>query len=173
MNLFQHVLLSMLLVLIGYLVFQNQQLHTELRTLIELQQGSSTVLTETLAPLATKIDAIDSVTSKQGKIADEAEKKKQALIKQRTDLKTILDTIKQANQLRTDGKGKEAAEKILSTKKPLWQASETLSAQKARLQGLMGPIDKLMAAWKSGDTSTTTDTVRKEIEAVLGELGNE
>ena len=173
MNHFQHVLLSMLLVLISYLVFQNQQLRLEIQSLTTMQQGSATVLAATLAPLATQIEAINTVTSKQGKAADEAEKKQQALAKQRTDLNAILATLKQANQLRADGKGKEAAEKLSSAKKPIWQAGDTLPAQKARLQGQMGVIDKLMAAWKGGDTSTTTDAIRKEIEAVLGELGHE
>ncbi|MGB3917669.1 hypothetical protein J9253_09505 [Thiothrix litoralis] len=173
MNHFQHVVLSMSLVLISYLVFQNQQLRAEIQVLTTLQQGSSTVLAETLAPLAIKIDAINAVTSKQGKAADEAEKKQQALAKQRSELSNILATLKQANQLRTDGKGKEAAEKLASAKKPIWQAGDTLTAQKTRLQALMGPIDKFMAAWKSGDTSTAPDAVSKEIEAVLGELGHE
>ncbi len=173
MSHFQHVLLSMLLVLVSYLAFQNQQLRSEIQTLNTLQQGSAAVLAETLAPLASKIEAINAVTSKQGKEADDAAQKKQAVVQQRLDLNNILGTIKQANQLRADGKGAEAAEKLASTKKPIWQAGDTLTAQKARLQGLMGVIDKLVAAWKSGDTKTAADAVHKELEAVLGELGNE
>jgi hypothetical protein len=173
MNIFQHVLLSMLLVLISYLVFQNQQLQTSIQALNTLQQGSATVLAATLAPLTTQIDAINTVTSKLGKEADDAANQKLAALQKRLDLYNILGTVNQANQLRTDGKGAEAAEKLGSTKKPIWQAGDTFTAQKARLQGLMGTIDKLTAAWKGGDTKTAPDAVRKELEAVLGELGNE
>jgi hypothetical protein len=173
MNIFQHVLLSMLLVLVSYLTFQNQQLQASIQALNTLQQGSASVLAETLAPLATQIDAINAVTSKLGKEADEAAQKKEALVQQRLSLNNILATLKQANQLRADGKGAEAADKLGSTKKPIWQAGDTFTAQKARLQGLMGTIDKLTAAWKGGDTNTAPDAVRKELEAVLGELGNE
>ncbi|OQW98854.1 MAG: hypothetical protein BWK73_51650 [Thiothrix lacustris] len=169
----QHVLLSTLLVLTGYLAFQNQQLRVEVQALITLQQGSASVLAETLTPIATKIDAINSVTSKMGKEAEDAAKKKQALVQQRLDVTNILGTLKQANQLRTEGKGAEAAEKLASTKKPIWQAGETFPAHKAKLQGLMGTLDKLIAAWKGGDTSTAPDAVSKVLEAVLGELGNE
>ena len=66
-----------------------------------------------------------------------------------------------------------AAEKLATTKKPLWEAGETFVDKKARLQGLMNPIDKLVSAWKGGDTNTNVAAIRKEIEAVLGELGND
>lgn len=173
MNHLQHALLSTLLVLTGYLAFQNQQLRVDVQALTTLQQGSSTVLAETLAPLATKIDAINTVTSKIGKEADAASNQKLTALQQRLDLYKLIGTLNQANQLRAEGKGAEAAEKLTSTKKPIWQAGETFAAHKAKLQGLMGTLDKLSAAWKGGDTSTAPDAVRKTLEAVLGELGNE
>lgn len=173
MNHFQHVMLSMLLALVGYLAFQNQQLRADIQAINTLQQGSATVLAETLAPLATKIDAINTVTSKQGKAADDAANQKLATLQKRLDLYKLIGTLNQANQLRAEGKGAEAAEKLASTKKPIWQAGETFPAHKAKLQGLMGTIDKLLAAWKSGDTSTAPDAIRKALEAVLEELGNE
>lgn len=169
----RHILISMLLVLISYLVFQNQQLRSDIQALTVLQQGSAKVLAETLAPLATKIEAINAVTSKQGKAADDAANQKLAALQKRLDLYKIVGTINQANQLRAEGKGAEAAEKLGSTKKPIWQAGDTFTAQKARLQGLMGTIDKLTAAWKGGDTGTAPDAIRKELDAVLGEIGNE
>jgi hypothetical protein len=173
MNHVQHVLLSMLLALVCYLTFQNQQLRTELAALNALQQDSAVVLTTTLAPLTAQLEAIHTVTSKLRQEADEASKKKLTAMQQRIDLYQLLSTVNQANQLRAAGKGTEAAEKLGSTKKPIWQAGDTFSAHKARLQGLMGTIDKLVTAWKNGDTTTAPDTVRKELETVLGELNNE
>ncbi len=173
MNIISHVLLSMLLVLVAYLGIQNQQIRAELNALNASQQSAANVLTETLAPLSTKIDAINSVTSKIGKDADDAAKQKLAALQKRLDLYKLVGTLNQANQLRAEGKGAEAAEKLASTKKPIWEAGEIFTAHKAKLQGLMGPIDKLTGAWKSGDTSANVDAVRKELEAVLGALGNE
>ena len=169
----QHVLLSTLLVLTGYLAFQHQQLRVDVQTLTTLQQGSASVLAETLTPITTKIDAINTVTSKIGKEADAASNQKLTALQQRLDLYKLIGTLNQANQLRAASKGAEAAEKLASTKKPIWQAGETFAAHKAKLQGLMGTLDKLIAAWKSGDTSTAPDAVSKVLEAVLGELGNE
>ena len=173
MNTISHFLLSMLLVLVTYLVVQNQQLRAELDVISTTQNSAAGVLAETLAPLATKIDAINTVTSKIGKEADDAANQKLAALQKRLDLYKLIGTLNQANQLRAEGKGTEAAEKLVSTKKPIWQAGETFAAHKAKLQGLMGTLDKLSAAWKSGDTSTAPDEVRKTLEAVLGELSNE
>ncbi|OQX09118.1 MAG: hypothetical protein BWK73_23655 [Thiothrix lacustris] len=173
MNTISHILLSMLLVLVTYLVVQNQQLRTELEAISTTQHRVVEVLAETLTPLATKIDAINTVTSKIGKEADDATNQQLATLQKRLDLYKLVGTLNQANQLRAEGKGAEAAEKLTSTKKPIWQAGETFAAHKAKLQGLMGTLDKLSAAWKSGDTSTAPDAVRKTLEAVLGELNNE
>ncbi len=171
MNSFQHILMSTLLALLVFLVFQNQQIRADLDALNTAQQGSAKTLTETLAPLLEKLDSINAVTTKLGGAADEESNKKISALQQRLDLYTALATVNQANQLRATGKGAEAADKLGSTKKPIWQAGEALNAYKARLQGLMQPIDKLMAAWKAGDTSTAPDEIRKELEAILGELG--
>ncbi|MDD5392388.1 MAG: hypothetical protein PHE17_05150 [Thiothrix sp.] len=173
MNSLQHVLLSMLLALVVYLAVQNQQLRADIGAINTLQQGSAEVLAKTLAPLGEKIDAINTVTGKLGKDADAATNQKLAVLQNRLELYKTLGTVNQANQLRAAGKGAEAAEKLGSTKKAIWQAGEAFAAQKARLQGLMPAIDKLVAAWKGGDTNTAPDDVRKELEAVLGELGNE
>lgn len=171
MNIFQHVLLSTLLILVIYLAVQNQQLRAELNVLTELQQGSAATMAETLAPLTEKIGAISAVTDKLGKEADEEASKKLGALQKRLDLYGILASIDQANRLRAENKGTEAAEKLGGVKKPIWQAGDALPTHKVRLQGLMQPIDKLVSAWKSGDTSASPDTIRKELEAVLGELG--
>jgi hypothetical protein len=173
MNPILHILLSMLLGLAAYLVVQNQQIRAELDALNTTQQTAASVLAETLTPLTTKIDAINTATSKIGKEADDAANQKLATLQKRLDLYKLIGTLNQANQLRAEGKGAEAAEKLASTKKPIWQAGETFAAHKAKLQGLMGTLDELSAAWKSGDTSNAPDAVRKTLEAVLGELGNE
>ena len=172
MNGFQHVLLSMLLVLVIYLVFQNQQLHASINALNTHQQGVSDAMAKTLEPLATQLAAVNAVTSKLGKDADEAANQKLVPLQKRLELYKILGTIGLADGLRAAGKGAEAAEKLTSVKKHIWQAGEAFAAQKARLQALMGPIDKLVEAWKAGDTKTAADAVRKELEAVLGELAN-
>lgn len=171
MNTFQHVLLSTLLILVIYLAAQNQQLRAELHTLTELQQDAAATMTDTLAPLMEKITAISAVTDKLGKEADAETSKKLGALQKRLDLYGILTSIDQANRLRAESKGTEAAEKLGGVKKPIWQAGDALPTHKARLQGLMQPIDKLVSAWKSGDTSTAPDNIRKELEAVLGELG--
>lgn len=173
MHMFQHSLLSMLLVLVVYLAFQNQQLRTETSAIHTLQQQASDNLTKTLTPLAEQLDTIHSVTSKLGKAAEDANNQKLASLQQRLGLYKILGTVNQANRLRAEGKGAEAAEKLRNTKKPIWEAGETFADKKTRLQGLMGSIDKLVEAWKSGDTSMAADSIRNELEAVLGELGND
>lgn len=170
MNTLQHVLLSMLLVLVVYLTFQNQQLHAALQ---QGQQASAASVTAALTPLTEKLDAIHAVTSKLGKAADDAAEQKLAALQKRLNLYKTLSVVNQAEQLRAEGKGVPAAEKLATTKKPLWEAGETFADKKARLQGLMNPIDKLISAWKGGDTNTNVAAIRKEIEAVLGELGND
>ncbi|MBU0654576.1 MAG: hypothetical protein KJ914_05510 [Gammaproteobacteria bacterium] len=173
MNLFQHILLSMLLALIVYLVLQNQQLRSELAAIHALQQDAGTVMEQTLTPLTEKVAAIHTITSKLGTEADDAANKKLTGLQKRLGLYKILSTVNQADRLRAEGKGAEAAEKLGSIKKAIWEAGETFTDKKARLQGLMGPIDKLVGAWKNGDASTAADAVRKELDAVLGELGND
>lgn len=170
MNTLQHVLLSMLLVLVVYLTFQNQQLHAALQ---QGQQASAASVTAALTPLTEKLDAIHAVTSKLGKAADDAAEQKLTALQKRLNLYKTLSVVNQAEQLRAEGKGVPAAEKLATTKKPLWEAGETFVDKKARLQGLMNPIDKLVSAWKGGDTNTNVAAIRKEIEAVLGELGND
>lgn len=171
MNLFQHILLSMLLGLLVYLAIQNQQLRAELTAVHTLQQGAAETMNKTLTPLTEKLAAIHNVTSKLGKEAEDASNQKLASLQKRLSLYKTLGTVNQADRLRAEGKGAEAAEKLGSTKKAIWEAGETFADKKARLQGLMGPIDKLTGAWKGGDTSTAAEAVRKELEAVLGELG--
>lgn len=170
MNTLQHVLLSMLLVLVVYLTFQNQQLHAALQ---QGQQASAASVTAALTPLTEKLDAIHAVTSKLGKAADDAAEQKLTALQKRLNLYKTLSVVNQAEQLRAEGKGVPAAEKLATTKKPLWEAGETFADKKARLQGLMNPIDKLVSAWKGGDTNTNVAAIRKEIEAILGELGND
>ncbi|HRJ51740.1 MAG TPA: hypothetical protein PLE99_03150 [Candidatus Thiothrix moscowensis] len=170
MNSLQHLLLSTLLVLVVYLIIQNQQLHASLQ---HGQQATTTTLATTLEPLAEKLDAINTVTTKLGKEADDAANQKLTALQKRLSLYKTLSIVNQAERLRAEGKGTEAAEKLVSTKKTIWETGETFTAHKARLQGLMGPIDKLTGAWKSGDTSTNVDAVRKELDAVLGELNND
>ena len=170
MNTLQHVLLSMLLMLVVYLTFQNQQLHAALQ---QGQQASAASVTAALTPLTEKLDAIHAVTSKLGKAADDAAEQKLTALQKRLNLYKTLSVVNQAEQLRAEGKGVPAAEKLATTKKPLWEAGETFADKKARLQGLMNPIDKLVSAWKGGDTNTNVAAIRKEIEAVLGELGND
>ena len=170
MNTLQHVLLSMLLVLVVYLTFQNQQLHAALQ---QGQQASAASVTAALTPLTEKLDAIHRVTSKLGKAADDAAEQKLTALQKRLNLYKTLSVVNQAEQLRAEGKGVPAAEKLATTKKPLWEAGETFADKKARLQGLMNPIDKLVSAWKGGDTNTNVAAIRKEIEAILGELGND
>ncbi len=170
MNTLQHVLLSMLLVLVVYLTFQNQQLHAALQ---QGQQASAASVTAALTPLTEKLDAIHGVTSKLGKAADDAAEQKLTALQKRLNLYKTLSVVNQAEQLRAEGKGVPAAEKLATTKKPLWEAGETFADKKARLQGLMNPIDNLVSAWKGGDTNTNVAAIRKEIEAVLGELGND
>ncbi|QTR50253.1 hypothetical protein [Candidatus Thiothrix anitrata] len=170
MNSLQHLLLSTLLGLVVYLIIQNQQLQASLQ---HAQQTTATTLTATLEPLAEKLDAINTVTTKLGKETDDAANQKLTALQKHLGLYKILSTVNQAERLRAEGKGAEAAEKLTSTKKPIWGAGETFAAHKAKLQGLMGPIDKLTGAWKSGDTSANVDAVRKELEAVLGALNND
>ncbi len=170
MNTLQHVLLSMLLVLVVYLTFQNQQLHAALQ---QGQQASAASVTTALTPLTEKLDAIHAVTSKLGKAADDAAEQKLTALQKRLNLYKTLSVVNQAEQLRAEGKGVPAAEKLATTKKPLWEAGEAFADKKARLQGLMNPIDKLVSAWKGGDTNTNVAAIRTEIEAVLGELGND
>lgn len=172
MNGFQHVLLSTLLVLVVYLVFQNQQLYVSTTALSTQQQGAADALAKTLAPLATQLTTINAAVSQSGKEADDAANQKLIPLQKRLELYAILGTLQQADGLRAAGKGAAAAEKLGSIKKPLWQAGEALAPQKNRLQALMGPIDKLAAGWKAGDTKTAADAVRKELEAVLEALGN-
>lgn len=173
MNLFQHLLLSLVLGFLVYLIVQNQQLKVELHAVYSLQLGSAEVMEKTLTPLTVKLDAINKVISKLSKEAEDANNKKLANLQKRLDLYKTLGVINQAESLRLEGKGLEAADKLAGTKKAIWEAGEALADKKARLQGLMEPIDKQVGAWKGGDMSTVADTVRKEIEAVLGELGND
>ncbi|WP_040839179.1 hypothetical protein [Thiothrix nivea] len=171
MNSLHHVLISTLLVLQTYLVFQNQQLRTEMDGVKTLQRDSASVLAESLTPLSEKLETIDAVTTKLGGATDEESNKKISALQQRLDLHGILITVNQADQLRAEGKSGAAADKLKSVKEPIWQAGDTLKEQKARLQGLMQPIDTLVAAWQGNDTTTAPDTIRKELETVLGELG--
>lgn len=171
MNSLQHILLSTLLVLLIYQLFQNQQLRLELDEVRSLQQDSADVMAKNLAPLTEKVDAIGAVTSKLGKEADAETQKKIDLLQKRLELYGVLNTVNQANALRSDGKGTEAAEKLDSVKKPVWQAGDALKTHKARLQGLMQPIDELINAWQAGNTGAAPDTIRNELETVLGELG--
>ena len=165
------MLMSTLLVLLIYLVFQNQQLRLELDEVRSLQRESADVMAKALDPLTEKVEAIGAVTSKLGKEADEETKKKIDVLQKRLELYGILNTVNQANGLRSAGKGTDAAEKLGSVKKPIWQAGDALKTHKARLQGLMQPIDELVKAWQAGNTATAPDTIRKELETVLGELG--
>ena len=177
MNLFQHLLLSLLLSLglglLIYLLIQNQQLQRQLAAVDALQRGSAENMGKTLIPLTEKLEAISLVTSKLSKETEDSHNKKLAHLQKRLDLYKTLGLLNQAELLRLEAKGVEAADKLVSTKKIIWEAGEALADKKARLQSLMGPIDKLVAAWKAGDLSPTADTVRKELETVLGELGND
>lgn len=166
----QHVLLSMLLALTIYLAFQNQQLHSEIQALNALQQGSSDVMAETLAPLATQMAGINEIVTGLGKEADDKTRQQMTALQQRIALYQVLGSVIQADRLRAAGKGKEAAAKLKSIKKPIWQAGDALPKHKDSLQGLMTTIDKLLKAWDRGDTSTAPDQVRKQLETVLGEL---
>lgn len=171
MNSLQHILMSTLLVLLIYLVFQNQQLRLEFEGIRTLQQDSADTTAKTLASLTETVNAISVVTSKLGKEADEETKKKITALQQRLELYAALNAVNQANSLRSEGKGAEAAEKLGSAKKPIWQAGDALNDYKARLQGLMQPIDELVNAWQAGNTGAAPDNIRKELETVLGELG--
>jgi hypothetical protein len=171
MNSLQHVLMSTLLVLLIYLVFQNQQMRSELDALHVTQQAYAKTLAETLAPLAEKLEAINAVTTKLGGSADEETRNRINSLQKRLELYTVLTSINQSNSLRAEGKGAEAAAKLDSIKKPVWQAGDALSQYKTRLQGLMQPIDGLVTAWKAGNTGAAPDAIRKELEAILGELG--
>lgn len=177
MNLFQHLLLSLLLSLglglLIYLLIQNQQLQGQLAAVYALQQGSAENMGKTLTPLTEKLEAVHLVTSKLSKEAEESQNKKLARLQKRLDLYKTLGLLNQVELLRLETKGIEAADKLASTKKIIWEAGETFVDKKARLQSLMGPIDKLVEAWKAGDLSSATDSVRQELEAVLGELGND
>lgn len=173
MNLFQHLLMSLGLGLIIYLLIQNQQLQGQLAAVYTLQQGSTESMGKTLTPLTEKLEAIHLVISKLSQEAEANQNKKLANLQKRLDLYKTLAVLNQVELLRVEAKGVEAADKLASTKKIIWSAGEALADKKTRLQALMGPIDKLMEAWKAGDLSPTTDTVRKELEAVLGELGND
>lgn len=46
------------------------------------------------------------------------------------------------------GNGKEAAEKLLATKKLIWKASDKFPSSKDALRKLMGPIDVVSSSWK-------------------------
>lgn len=173
MNLFQHLLLSLVLGFLIYLLVQNQQLQVELAAVHSLQLNSADIMDKTLKPLAEKLDAIHLVTSKLGKEAEDLNNKKLANLQKRLNLYNALGVINQADSLRLEAKGVEAADKLVSIKKVIWEAGETLVDKKARLQGLMNPIDNLVGAWKAGDLSPAADTVRKELEAVLGELSHD
>lgn len=173
MNLFQHLLLSLMLGFLVYLAVQNQQLHAELSAVHSLQQDASAMTAKALMPLTEKLDTINSVTSQLSKEAEAANNKKLTHLQKRLSLYKALGALNQADRLRLEGKAVEAADKLSSTKKTIWEAGEIFAEKKARLQGLMEPIDKLIGAWKGGDTHTAVDAVRNEIEQVLGELGNE
>lgn len=118
MNSLHHVLISTLLVLQTYLVFQNQQLRTEMDGVKTLQRDSASVLAESLTPLSEKLETIDAATTKLGGAADEESNKKISALQQRLDLHGILITVNQADQLRAEGKSGAAADKLKSVKNP-------------------------------------------------------
>ena len=173
MNIFQHVLLSFLVVLVSYLVWQNQQLTTTLNQLAFQQAHISEEMGKTLQPLAKQLDSIQASMNKLGAAADDSVKQKLQPLQIRLSLYKTLGVLQQAEQLRTEGKGAEAADKLQTTKDAIWKAGDALEKYKKRLQDLMAPIDGLVAKWKGGDTKTAADAIRKEIETILGELSNE
>ena len=169
----QHMLLSALLVLVVYLLYQQQQMALDTQAIYQQQTKAAEVLSTALTPLTEKVNIIQTVTDQLGKTADDATKQKLGTLQNRIKLYQALALVNQANRLRADNKGEEAAKVLLSTKSPIWQASTELATYTSRLQALMTPIDQLSAAWKNKDTQSAPDSVRQELETILGELNHD
>lgn len=77
------------------------------------------------------------------------------------------------SELEKKSNPQEAAEKLLSTKGPIWKASTQHASVKTNLQALMIPIDVLASKWKSGDTNGTVQPVFKVLKQTLATLDAE
>ena len=169
----QNMLISTIAVLVAYLLYQQQQILNFTVDLQRQQTQASDVLNTALTPLTEKITLIQSVTDQLSKQAEEQQKQKFTKINNRLKLYQTLVSIEQANRLRANNKGEEAAKTLLATKAPIWQSSTELTAYTSRLQALMSPIDQLSTAWKNNDTQAAPDSLRQELEVILGELNND
>ena len=168
----QQMLLSAVCVLVVYLLYQQQQLLL-LVSDIQLQQTKAAEVTQkALTPLLEQITTIKAVTDRLGKEADNKTAQQLSSLQNKLALHQVLLDVAAAERLRAEGKGSEAADKLLSLKSPVWQASLALPNFTSRLQALMVPIDQLSTAWKNKDTSSPPDTIRQEVEKILGELKN-
>lgn len=128
--------------------------------------------------LATQMEAIASAP-KQDPAETNALKAETAKLKQQLAKHTKLLELKKAYQvvieseLEKNSSPQDAAEKLLSTKGPIWKASTQHASVKTNLQGLMGPIDVLASKWKAGDTNGTVQPVFKVLKQTLATLGAE
>ena len=88
------------------------------------------------------------------------------------ELKTAYRSVIES-ELEKKSNPQEAAEKLLSTKGPIWKASTQHASVKTNLQALMTPIDVLASKWKSGDTNGTVQPVFKVLKQTLATLDAE
>lgn len=172
MNWLQQLLISTLLVLVVVLVVQNQRIDSQLKYLYAAQAQTDTGFNpEDLKPL---LDSNDEIKAYVKKTSDEklAKVKKDASDgKQLAKLTKALSDINRADSLRLQKQGKAAAEKIKATKKVIWQSGDYYTKHKKKLQSMMQPIDKLVGAWNSGDTSKSPKQLQGDLEAIIGGLG--
>ena len=169
----QNTLLSSLLALVAYQLVQQQNLQAQLHNLQQQQHETAGLLAQTLEPVGKQVESVQASVDKLVKGNDEATNQLIKKVTMRSSLVQALADVTQADLLRTQQQGKEAAEKLKSTKKVIWTAGDFFTAHKTRLQNLMTPIDKLVGSWQGGDMAAPAESLRKELNAVLGELNND
>lgn len=172
MNWLQQLLISTLLVLVVVLVVQNQRIDTQLKHLYALQTQADTGFNpEDLQPLVDSNAEIKAYVKKTSDATLTKVKKDASDNQQLAKLTKALSDINRADSLRLQKQGKTAAEKIKTTKKVIWQSGDYYKKHKKKLQSMMQPIDKLVSAWNSGDTSKSPKQLRGDLEVIIGGLG--
>lgn len=173
MNWLQQLLISTLLVLVITLVIQNQRIASQINYLhsSQMQAQTSLLQAEDITPLLDSNEQIKTFIQKTSDAKLEKIKKDITAAKQQAKLTKALSDINRADSLRLQKKGGDAAAKIKATKKTIWQAGDYYTQHKKKLQGMMQPIDKLVAAWSSGDTSQSPQKLREGLETILGGIG--
>ncbi len=170
MNWLPNTLLSALLLLVTYLLLQQQHINARLDTLQQLQQNTAGVLADSLQPLSEQLTLTQSGVDKLVNAADAASRAQLQTLTRRSSLVQALAELTLADLLLKEQRGQEAAQTLENTKKAIWEAGDFFTGQQQRLQGLMGPIDSRITAWQQGDLSLPADEIRKELTAVLGDL---